>query len=160
MLKIPSYRYARWLGATGLLVTILVACGVQDPQTINYDAYYRGTWELTSISDTTVEDYAPRTPTAEEARTWHVFSSEDAANFDDTVRAPVTVEWAGSSGSGYWYFCCSSTVRVEVTLTRPGGGTEVYAADLLYGGSGMQTLSLYDSHNHGHIENYRRVGEP
>jgi hypothetical protein len=122
-----------------------------------YDTYYRGTWELTAIFDSATDDNTPRTPTAQEARTWHVFSSEDY--LADTVRAPVTVEWAGNSGSGYWYLCFE-TVRMEVTLTGPGGGTEVYAADLYWGGSDSQFTTLDLSGGHGYIERYRRVGEP
>lgn len=159
MLRTVSCRYARWLGATGLLAALLVACSApEEPQTAIYDAYYRGTWELTSIIDNVMDDATPRNPTAQEARTWRVFSSEDY--LADTVRAPVTVEWAGRPGSGYWYLCCSSTVRIEVSLTGPGGGTEAYAADLLWGGSdlGFTTLDLID--NHGYIEKYRKVGGP
>jgi hypothetical protein len=157
MFRMLSYRYARWLGAIGLLAAPLVACSApQEPLTAIYDAYYRGAWELTSIIDNVIDDATPRNPTAQEARTWHVFSSEDY--LADTVRAPVTVEWASRSGSGYWYLCCSTTVRVEATLTGPGGGTEVYAADLVWGGSSDTTLDLTD--NHGYIEKYRKVGGP
>jgi hypothetical protein len=157
MIRLLSCRCARWARASGLLAAVLLACNApQEPQTSVYDAYYRGTWELISIIDNALDTVIPRSPTAQEARTWHVFSSEEY--LADTVRAPVTVEWAGSSGSGYWYFCCSTTVRMQATLTRPGGGTEVYAADLLWGGSDGTTLDLTD--NHGYIETYRKVGGP
>ena len=71
--RIPSCRYACWLDANGLLATLLVACS--GPQEPDYDAYYRGAWELTSIVDTF--DATPRSPSAQEARTWHVFSGKD-----------------------------------------------------------------------------------
>ena len=151
------YRYARC--AIGPLVAFLVACSApHEPEAAVYDAYYRGTWELTSITDNREVDFTPRSSTAQEARTWHVFPSKPY--LADTVRAPVTVEWAGRSGSGYWYFCCSSTVRIEVTLNGPGGGTEVYAADLLYASSDVKNTSLQLTDNHWYFESYGRVGEP
>jgi hypothetical protein len=161
MLRIPSDRYARWLGATGLLATLLGACSdPQDARIVSFDVHYGGAWELTGIHDSAMDTnvYTLRSPTAEEARTWHVFGTEDY--LADTLRAPVTVDWAGRSGSGYWYFGPYSTVQIRVTLTGPGGGTEDYVADLWWAGqeTGFTTLDLSD--NHWYLERYRKVGEP
>jgi hypothetical protein len=163
MLRILSYHDAYWPRASALLATLVVSCSdPQEPLTAVYDPYYRGTWELTGVHDSTADMNVyspPRSPTAEEARTWHVLGSENYRA--DTVRAPVTVEWGSSSGAGYWYFCCSSNVRVEVTLSRPGGGTELYVADLDWGGSDVaHTMLILNTGNHGYFEEYHKVGEP
>jgi hypothetical protein len=146
-----------WLRVAVLLVALSWACnGDTRFSPADYDAYYRGAWQLTGILDVWVDTGAnvPRSPTAEEARTWHVFSSEGYVA--DTARALATVEWGGRSGSGYWYLW-SDKVRLEATLTGPSGESEVYA-DTLYSSSSDTTLQLID--NHGYAEFYRRAGPP
>ena len=107
-----------------LLAALSSACsGDTSFSPSNYDAYYRGTWQLTGIIDGWVDTGAnvPRPPTAEEARTWHVFSSEGYVA--DTARALATVEWGGRSGTGYWYLLAAD-LRLEATLTGLTGETK------------------------------------
>jgi hypothetical protein len=106
--------------------------------------FLTGRWELTSISENLE---APiRAPTAEEVRTWHV--STATPYIGDTIRYPVTVDWADRSGSGYWYsVATSSLVRIEASLTTPTGGAESHVQtvypSLSYGTD--TTLSLTDT---------------
>jgi hypothetical protein len=133
-------------------------CACSSPDT--YDAYFSGTWVLTEIIDGL--DATARAPTAEEARTWHIFPSEVWSG--DSVRAPATVEWAGRQGTGYWYIL-NDGVRVEVSLSRENGGSDIYVADSLVAVRGESatdtTLTLTDfSDPQRRSENYLRVGPP
>lgn len=81
-----------------LMVIGLLACAYSDdssspppPTPDDFDQYYVGAWELTSVNDSF--EGPDRPATADEARTWHVFPSEayDAGSY----RSPVTVDWGG-----------------------------------------------------------------
>jgi hypothetical protein len=158
MSALVNSRQARWLRVAGLVATLSSACnGDTSLSPTQYDAYYQGAWQLTGILDSLVDtgSNVPRTPRTEEARTWHVFSSEGYVA--DTARALATVEWGGRSGTGYWYLWVDQ-VRLSAVLTRPSGDSEVYADTLYYGASSDTTLELVRSR--GYTEFYRRVGPP
>ncbi len=109
-----------------------------------YYEFLTGTWELTSI----IESFEGpmRAATAEEVRTWRV--STATPYIGDTIRHPVTVDWADRSGSGYWYsVATSSLVRIEANLTTPGGGAESHVQTVypLVGYGTDTTLSLTDT---------------
>lgn len=83
-----------------LMVIGLLACAYSDdssspppPTPDDFDQYYVGAWELTSVNDSF--EGPDRPATADEARTWHVFPSEayDAGSY----RSPVTVDWGGAA---------------------------------------------------------------
>ncbi|MFL5449621.1 MAG: hypothetical protein ACJ8A6_06415 [Gemmatimonadales bacterium] len=157
MLLVKSPRFWR-LRVPVLLAALSTACsGDKTFSPSEYDAYYRGAWQLTGIIDSVVDTATnmPRPPTAEEARTWHVFSSKGYVG--DTARALATVEWGGRSGTGYWYLLASD-IRLEATLTGLTGETEVYTDTLYYGISDDTSLVLVDGH--GYSELYRRAGPP
>lgn len=143
-----------------LMVIGLLACAYSDdssspppPTPDDFDQYYVGAWELTSVNDSF--EGPDRPATADEARTWHVFPSEayDAGSY----RSPVTVDWGGRSGSGYWYF--DLLVRVEVSLPTQAGGSESYVRRFDTQRDGM-TLTLLEDGPVFHRELYRRVGPP
>jgi hypothetical protein len=140
------------------LLVFLAACGGVDvpPLTESADVYFRGTWELRAITDG-IDSETTRPPTETEARTWHVFTSEDWAQ--DTVRLPVTVTWGTRSGVGYWYFSQSGTIRIEIDL-QADGTSEHYVMLLdAVTGSGEDGRSLGLS-AWPYAESYRWVGPP
>lgn len=163
VLPFVQFRRARRLCAVVLCVAFLPACGSDSTcatcsaSPADYDVFYRGSWQLTGVIDQWVDtiDNVPRPPTAQEARTWHVFPSEDYLG--DSVSAPVTVEWADRTGAGNWYLW-EGDVRVQATLTGPSGESEVYAATFILSTFSDTTLGLTD--NHGYFEFYGKVGSP
>ena len=139
-------------------VLLACACKTDDPPlTEGYDLYYHGAWELSWIMDSI--DAPQRPPTAQEARTWHVFPSEEYQQ--GRVRAAVTVNWGERTGGGYWYMDFGS-VRVDVSLTAPNGGLEPYQKTFsASGGDGVGLTLLEDTEGRGiNYEGYLRVGSP
>lgn len=158
MPPLMNCQHSRWLRVAVLVAALSSACnGDTRFSPSDFDTYYRGAWQLTGILDVWADTgpNVPRPPTAEEARTWHVFSAETYVA--DTARALVTVEWGGRAGTGYWYLWADQ-VRLEATLSPETGDPEAYADTLLYGSSSDTTLQLIN--NHGYSEFYRRAGPP
>jgi hypothetical protein len=127
-----------------------------------YYVFLTGRWELTSIIESFEGPMRPAT--AEEARTWHV--STATPYIGDTIRYPVTVEWANRSGSGYWYSSVTgSVVRIEASLTAPTGGAEshVQAVYPTVGHGTDTSLALTDTIpglTTEYSEFYRYLGPP
>jgi hypothetical protein len=145
-----------------LAILLICACDIKNPPFTNEDAdlYYHGAWELTSIAETVEPEgmeTTERPPTADEARTWHVFPSEEYE--EDSLRSSVTVEWGGRTGSGYWYFE-GSGVRVDVSLSTQNGGSETFLQTFGASGGDGATLQLSYSDPYFNVETYRRVGPP
>lgn len=131
------------------------SCACNSPAA--YDKDFSATWELFRVQDPGQDTVRP--PTFDEARTWHVFPSEEYAG--DTVRARVTVEWGGRSGTGYWYHARGSVVQTA-SLSTPTGFEEyerVFVTPQFAYLADTTILGLVDETN-GYIEGYRKVGPP
>lgn len=152
-----------------LVITLGIAC-ISEPSAPakTFANWYTGAWELVTIRDSVVMDgpLLDRPPTADEARTWHVFDGEMLG--EDSAQVPVTVQWeSGRSGVGKWYVSGSlaDIIQPEISLSDTTGLSEHYTRQfgaVMIVGETDTTLSLGDLSvgSREYAEFYRKVGPP
>jgi hypothetical protein len=126
-----------------LLAALLAGCSNPFTPTPNdWNGFTQGVWRLTAVREYDGNGLSERPATATEARTWHVMEAEGFHG--DTVRAPVKLEMAEQTGTGYWYLFAGGA-RIEVTLAGPGGvpQTSISSVGLSRGEGRLELLNLF-----------------